>query len=391
MSGTSGRSADTLYDVWLNRRPEKRPDRGAGVDAADRLADQHRHRQLAEVGKGALLLAEPDRVGRDQLDDGAVAESLDGRAREDRVDAAGVDAVGALLFEQLHRADDGTGGVDLVVDDDGALAPHVADELERLSGAGVVAAALLDDGQGCANQLGEVARLFGESDVGRDHHRLEQVELPEILGQQVDGRQLVDRNLEEALDLTGVQIEGQDAVGAGDLDHVRDQAGRDGDARLILLVGPPVGEVGDDRRHAAGRGALQRVQHDQQLHDAAVDVGVGRLNNENVLLADVLIDLDEDILVAELKDFRLTEVDPQVLADCTRKRGVGAAGEERQIAVQGHLRACSAGRRFGHPDYSMTIFTPAMRRRGRWIKGVSRKARARLRGRGDDRRGRLLG
>src|SRR5437762_553536 len=63
--------------------------------------------------------------------------------------------------------------------------------------------------------------------------RLEQVQLSVILGKQVDRGQLVDRDLEEALDLAGVQIEGQDAVRAGHLDHVGDQAGGDGHARQI--------------------------------------------------------------------------------------------------------------------------------------------------------------
>src|SRR5436189_305129 len=97
-SGTPGRVAHILYDVWLDRCPEERPDGRAGVDPADGLADQHRHGQHAQVREGALLLAQAHRVGRDELDDRARSEPIDGRAGEDRVDAARVNPLGALLL-----------------------------------------------------------------------------------------------------------------------------------------------------------------------------------------------------------------------------------------------------------------------------------------------------
>ena len=47
--------------------------------------------------------------------------------------------------------------------------------------------------------------------------------------------EVVHRDAEEALDLGRVQVHRHDAVGAGDLDRVGEDARADRDARLVLL------------------------------------------------------------------------------------------------------------------------------------------------------------
>ena len=107
----------------------------------------------------------------------------------------------------------------------------------------------------------------------------------------------------------------EDPVGAGDRDHVGDQAGRDRDPRLVLLVRSAVGVERDDRGDPPGARPLERVDHDQELHDRLVDRVGRRLDEEDVLLADVVEDLDEDVLVRELEDLRLARLDAEVAAD----------------------------------------------------------------------------
>ena len=131
-------------------------------------------------------------------------------------------------------------------------------------------AALLDDREGRVDQLGERAGALGEAQVG-DHDEVLEVLRLEVVAQQVDRGQLVDGDVEEALDLALVEVHGQDPVGAGDGDHVGDQAGRDRDARLVLLVRPAVGVERHDGGDPAGAGPLEGVDHDQQLHDRLVD------------------------------------------------------------------------------------------------------------------------
>ena len=86
-------------------------------------------------------------------------------------------------------------------------------------------------------------------------------------------------------------------------DQVGHQLGRDRHARLVLAVLPGVAEVRDHRRDPARRGALGRVQHDQQLHQV-VRRGRRRLHDEDVAAADVLVDLDRDLPVLEARHRR---------------------------------------------------------------------------------------
>ena len=121
-------------------------------------------------------------------------------------------------------------------------------------------------------------------DVGRDHRR---------------GEQIVGRNVEEALDLPGVKVDRQHAVGAGGGDQIGDQLGRDRRARTRLPVLPGIAEIGQHGGDPLGRRAAQRVDADQQLHQIVVGRIAGRLDHEHVLAADVLVDLDEHLLVGE--------------------------------------------------------------------------------------------
>jgi len=45
---------------------------------------------------------------------------------------------------------------------------------------------------------------------------------------------MVDRDIEEALDLLAVQVHGQDSVASGGHQEICDELRRDGDPRLIL-------------------------------------------------------------------------------------------------------------------------------------------------------------
>jgi len=84
--------------------------------------------------------------------------------------------------------------------------------------------------------------------------------------------QIIDRHIEKPLDLTGMQIHGDDVIAARRLQHVGHQLGRDRRARLVLLVLPRVREVGDHGRDASRRGRLACVDHDQEFHEPVVDV-----------------------------------------------------------------------------------------------------------------------
>ena len=142
------------------------------------------------------------------------------------------------------------------------------------------------------------------------------------------GEQVVGRNVEEALDLAGMEIEGQNAVDARMGDDVGHQLGRDRRARSGLPVLPGIAEIGDHRRDAAGRSAAQRIGDDQKLHQVIVRGERGRLDDEDILAAHILLDLDEDLHVREAPDLSLGQRNVEIGGDGLRQRTVGVSRNE---------------------------------------------------------------
>jgi hypothetical protein len=69
------------------------------------------------------------------------------------------------------------------------------------------------------------------------------------------GEEIVGRDIEETLHLTGVEVHGEDAVGAGAGDEIGHELGRDRRAGALFTILPGVAEIGNHRRDAAGRRA----------------------------------------------------------------------------------------------------------------------------------------
>lgn len=86
------------------------------------------------------------------------------------------------------------------------------------------------------------------------------------------GVQIVYRNVEESLDLAGMQIHGDDMVTSGSLQHVGHQFCCDRSSRFVFLVLASVREVGNHSSDSACRSRFTRVNHDQQLHQRIVDI-----------------------------------------------------------------------------------------------------------------------
>ena len=88
------------------------------------------------------------------------------------------------------------------------------DDVVRLDAVVVTRSAFLNDRQRCIHEMGEIAGAFRTSDIRRYDDRRFQFFLYEIFRQHRHRGQLVDRHFEEALDLTGVEINSQESIGA---------------------------------------------------------------------------------------------------------------------------------------------------------------------------------
>ena len=244
-----------------------------------------------------------------------------------------VDRRHASLSQRRSGVYDRRRGVDLVIDDDGPPAIDLSDHVEHLTILIVRRPAFLYDGERCVETLREVARPLRGADVSSHHDQVFDALLFEVSADEIEGRQLIDGDVEEALDLAGVQVHGEQTVRARGLDQVREQPGRDRHTGLIFLIAPAIGVVRHDGGHAPCRCPLHGIDHDQKLHDAGVDRRRQRLDQEDVSFPHVLLDLDEDVLIAEGGDLAGAPGRFQVRADRLRQLRVRVATEDHKFFV----------------------------------------------------------
>ena len=124
-----------------------------------------------------------------------------------------------------------------------------------------------------------------------------------------------------------MEVHGEDAVRAGLGDEVGYELGGDGVAALGLAVLPRIAEVRDNGGDAPGGGALHRVDHDEQLHEAVVHGLAGGLDYKGVRAAHRLSELKRDFPVSKGGDLAVAELLAQPVADGLGKGDVGVAGE----------------------------------------------------------------
>jgi hypothetical protein len=145
---------------------------------------------------------------------------------------------------------------------------------------------------------------------------------------------VVDRAVEEALDLAGVEIDADHPLGAGGLEEVGHQSGRDRLAAFGLAVLAGIAVEGAHRGDALGRGAVRGVDHDELLHDRVVDgasvTAIVGLHDEDVGASDALGEPGPQLAARELHQVGIAELDTQVFGDLVGQGQVGAA------RVEGH-------------------------------------------------------
>ena len=73
-------------------------------------------------------------------------------------------------------------------------------------------------------------------------------------------------------------------------------------------------------------------QH-QQFHQVLIYRWAGRLNQEHIAAANVLVQLDADLSVGKIADIQLAEANAQVSGDFFRQIRIRSATEYRQMLV----------------------------------------------------------
>jgi hypothetical protein len=175
--------------------------------------------------------------------------------------------------------------------------------------------------------------------VGGHDHEVVVDQLRKVVGQQRQCGEVVEGNVEEALDLPGVEIDRQHSIHSCDLVEVRHKARRDRLAPEGLLVLAGVGIERDHRRDALGGSPTQSVDHDQVLHEVDVDRIARTLDHEGVLAPHRLRKANVGLGVGVGRDLDFAELHAEMGGDLLCEPVVGGSAEEHQPLVGGNLHS----------------------------------------------------
>lgn len=307
----------------------------AVVDVLDDLGEETGHRHHLDLVTHFPL--QGDRVSDEHLLDLRPVDPVDGGTGEHAVGGHDPHGKGAALEQEVRRLDDGATGGNLIVDDDGMPALHIADEVGGHCLVVVAVPAFVHHRDRQLENVGEPTKFLGLADIASHQHTVLEIPLcPHPLAEEFGRHELIDWDVEEALDLRGVQVHAEHPIGAGGLQEVGHQTRPDADARLILLVTTRVWEAGQDGGDATGRSTLERVDHEEGLHEAVIDRRCHRLNDEHIPVTDIFVDPRHQVPVGEFDGFALAHRQPEVFTDRAREFGMATTREDRDVTEARH-------------------------------------------------------
>ena len=146
--------------------------------------------------------------------------------------------------------------------------------------------------------LGVGVSPLGTTDVRRSDDQVLKIHGLDIRQEDCRSIQMIDRHIEEALDLVGMEIHRDQAVDAGNCQHVRNQLSADSHTRLVLTVLTRPAEIRDYSDDLISGSPLGRINHQEQLHQI-VCAWHSRLNQENIMAAHRLLIGDPELTICK--------------------------------------------------------------------------------------------
>ncbi len=257
-SATSADSSrgDGLVDVNLGGIVEfgERAVRGL---ARDRLAEQTADREDCDLETVSGLATERNAVGEDELRDACLAQGFHGHGTrlQDRVDAHHEFHLAVDRLQDLDIGLDGTATGDFVVEQNATQAVNIADDGLCFGVVIVACSILVDEGVAKSQQTRNPLEALDCASITEDESMiilgaLGEVVVLQVVGDQVHGADRLGRGTEETLDMVIMRIQQENSLDVvGSVDDVGEAPSEGGNSRLILLVRPGIGHVGEHDHH----------------------------------------------------------------------------------------------------------------------------------------------
>ena len=150
---------------------------------------------------------------------------------------------------------------------------------------------------------------------------------------------MIDRDVEESLDLGRVQVDEQGTVGARGGQQIGNQLGADGDTGTVLAVLTRIPVIRNDGGDPGGRCTFESIDHHEQFQQVLIYRVAGGLHNEHVYAAHVIEQLKVNFAVSKALQLCFANLYADVAGDLFGERAIGRAAEELEAPVFAEITA----------------------------------------------------
>ena len=184
--------------------------------AKNRFGKERRDGDYLNLPTKLLLRRHRNCIGDNNLPYRRIAESFQYRPHEHSVRHANVCGPGAGPLKPLHLFIDCAARCDFIVNENGRLTPHIANNLNRFNRFSAHAAtAFVHERQWKPKYVHILFRQLGAPDIRGDNDAVFNPLFSKILRQRCDGSEMIRRNIEKPLNLSDVQVNSNHAMRAG--------------------------------------------------------------------------------------------------------------------------------------------------------------------------------
>ena len=189
-----------------------------------------------------------------------------------------------VFLHEVSSLADSASGVHHVVDNHYVFVLHFANDCHAFNHVSF-GALFVAEHQRSAKEFSIAVGTLCATNVGRSNNQVLELQRLDVGNKHRRSIEVVNRDVEETLNLVGVEVHGDDSVYAGSHKQVGNQFCGNRNAWFVLAVLTSPSEVRDNGNNRLCRCALGGINHEQKLHKV-VAVWESGLNNEHFVATD---------------------------------------------------------------------------------------------------------
>ena len=276
-----------------------------------------------------MLLGRSQRngIGNNQLGNIGLSNAAQSRIGQDGVSTASINLVCTKFLQRTRTLGEGACSINHIINQNAVLALNITNQVHNLGNTGL-RTALINNSHRRIQNLGKATSTAYTAQIRGNNNHVLQILLLNIFSQQRAAGHMVKGDIEEALNLCCVQVDGNHAGNTCSFQKVSHQLSSNGLTAARLAVLTSIAIIRNYSGNMVSAGTFEGISHNQQLHHVIVNNGAtGRLYDKDILATYTLVNHYLDFAVVETVHNRIAYGSTQISSNLSCQIGVSITGK----------------------------------------------------------------